>query len=251
MFDPALAALVATIALATYFQTVTGFGLGMIVMGAASAFALAPLPDVATIISLVTLVNSAVVLHGRFGLVDWPAARAIVIGVIPAMVAGVLLLGYLSDNAARVLQFLLGMAIVLGGVVFALRPTPKATRSGNRSFVACGLAAGLFGGMFGIAGPPVIFHFYRQPMPLEAVRCMLLLVFAMTASSRTVFIALQGRLDAGILVLAAIASAVVAVAAFLGRRYPPPIPPMALRRIAYGTLIVIGASLMASASIAA
>lgn len=251
MFDPAFAALIATIAVGAYFQTVTGFGLGMIVMGAASAFALAPLPDVAAVISLVTLVNSAVVLYGRFGLVDWPAARAMLIGVVPAMIAGVLLLGYLSSNATQVLQFLLGMAIVLGGIVFALRPSPRPTRSANASFVASGLAAGLFGGMFGIAGPPVIFHFYRQPMPLEAVRCMLLLVFAMTASSRTAFVALQGGLSAGILVLAAIASAVVAIAAFLGRRYPPPIPPMALRRIAYGTLIVIGASLMASAGLSA
>jgi len=247
MIDPALAALVATIAFGTYFQTVTGFGLGMIVMGAASAFALAPLPEVAAVVSLVTLVNSAVVLHGRLGMVDWPAARAILLGVVPSIVVGVLLLDYLSDSAAQVLKFLLGATITCSGIVFALRPAVLARRSGNASFFASGIFAGLFGGLFGMAGPPVIFHFYRQPMALEAVRGMLLLVFAFTSATRTVFVGLQGGLTAQVWLLAGAAIAFAALSAVLGRRFPPPLPAATMRRIAYGTLILIGASLMGSA----
>ncbi|MDI9701591.1 hypothetical protein QM312_37460, partial [Burkholderia cenocepacia] len=54
-----LAILIAVIGAGSYFQTVTGFGLGMIVMGATSGFGLAPLATVATLMSVVSLANGA------------------------------------------------------------------------------------------------------------------------------------------------------------------------------------------------
>lgn len=247
MPDPALLALLAFFAIGTYFQTVTGFGLGMIVMGAASGFDLAPLPVVAAVVSLMALTNSAVALPGKLHLIDWPAARAVLLGVVPAIVVGVLLLDYLSVVAATGLKLLLGAVITYSGVVFALRPTQLPERSPNRSFFASGLLAGLFGGLFGMAGPPVIFHFYRQPMALPAVRSMLLLVFTFTSATRTVFVGAQGGLTAEVWLLTAFAVFLVAGAAFAGRRFPPPVAPSTLRRIAFSVLILIGLSLMASA----
>jgi hypothetical protein len=52
-------ALLALMGAASYFQTVTGFGLGMIVIGTASGLNLAPVASVAALVSLVTLANSA------------------------------------------------------------------------------------------------------------------------------------------------------------------------------------------------
>ena len=72
-------------------------------------------------VSVVTLVNSAVALPGKLHHIDWPAARAVLAGVVPSIVAGVLLLDYLSSTAASLLQFLLGAVIIYSGVVFALR----------------------------------------------------------------------------------------------------------------------------------
>lgn len=242
-----LIALLAVIAIGTYFQTVTGFGLGMIVMGVTSGFELVPVGVVAAVVSLVTLVNSAVALPGKLHHIDWQAARAVLAGVVPAIVAGVLLLDYLSVVAARLLQFLLGATIIYSGIVFALRPTQLAERSSTRSFFVSGFFSGLFGGLFGMAGPPVIFHFYRQPMELVTVRNMLLLVFACTSGCRTLFVAAQGRLDAETGLLAGLAVPLVALATVVGRRYPPPFSPTMMRRIAFGVLIVIGMGLVATA----
>ncbi len=57
---------------AVYFQTVTGFGMGLIVMGLAGGLAVAPLPIVAAVVSLMTLANCAVALPGRLHHVHWP-----------------------------------------------------------------------------------------------------------------------------------------------------------------------------------
>lgn len=214
-------AILAVIAVGTYFQTVTGFGLGMIVMGVTSGFDLAPVPFIAMVISFVTLVNSTVALPGKLHHIDWPAARAVLLGVLPSILVGVLLLEYLSSEFSRLLQFMLGAAIIYSGLVFAFRAKQLKVKSSQRSFFLSGFFSGLFGGLFGMAGPPVIFHFYRQPMELVVVRNMLLLVFATTSGTRTLFVMAQGALDSSTLMFSALAVPLVAISTFVGRRYPP------------------------------
>jgi uncharacterized membrane protein YfcA len=239
--------LLALMAFGSYFQTVTGFGLGMIVLGATSGLNLAPVAPVATMVSLVTLANSAVAVPGTLHHIDWRAVRAAALGILPSIVAGVLLLEYLSSAASGMLQLLLGAVIVYGGVSFALRPEPLAQRSGDGSFFLSGVFGGLLSGLFGVSGPPLIFQFYRQPMTMVQIRCVLILVFTVTSTTRTLFTAYQGQLTGDIWLQSALALPVVALATVAGRRYPPPLSPNTLRRVAFLVLIGIGTYLFLSA----
>jgi len=187
-------ALLALMGAASYFQTVTGFGLGMIVIGTASGLNLAPVASVAALVSLVTLANSAVALPGKLHHIDWRAVGAATLGLLPSVVAGVLLLDYLSGRASGILQFLLGAVVLYGGLSAALRPAPLAQRSGDRSFFMSGVFGGLLSGMFGVSGPPLVFQFYRQPLSLVQIRCALIVLFAATALIRTLFSAWHGQL---------------------------------------------------------
>lgn len=236
--------LLALMGAASYFQTVTGFGLGMIVMGATSGLELAPVATVATLVSLVTLANSAVALPGKLHHIDWRAVGAATLGILPSVVVGVLILDYLSSAAAGVLQLLLGAVVLYGGLSAALRPAPLLRRSGDRSFFVSGIFGGLLSGMFGVSGPPLIFQFYRQPLSLVEIRCALILVFTATSVTRTLFSAWQGQLGAEIWMQAALAVPVVALTTIAARRFPPPLSAVATRRIAFGVLVVIGGYLM-------
>lgn len=239
-----LLGLQAVIGAGTYFQTVTGFGLGMIVMGATSGLGLAPVATVAAVVSLVTLANSACALPGKLHHIDYRAVLAATVGILPSVVAGVLLLDWMSERAATILQVLLGAVILYGGLSAMLRPAPLPRRSGDRSFFVSGVFGGLLSGMFGVSGPPLIFQFYRQPMTAVEVRCALILVFTVTSTVRTLFAAWQGTLDSAIVVQAAIAVPVVVIATLVGRRYPPPFAATTTRRVAFGVLMGIGASLL-------
>ncbi|AXK37945.1 sulfite exporter TauE/SafE family protein [Crenobacter cavernae] len=234
----------ALMGVASYFQTVTGFGLGMIVMGATSGLNLAPVASVAAVVSLVTLANSAVALPGKLHHIDWRAVRAATFGILPSIVAGVLLLDYLSSAASDLLQLLLGAVILYGGLGSALRPAPLKERSGDGSFFVSGVFGGLLSGMFGVSGPPLIFQFYRQPMTLVEIRCVLILVFTVTSSTRTLFTAYQGQLTADIWMQSALAVPVVALATIAARRYPPPLSATTTRRVAFIVLMLIGCHLM-------
>ena len=243
----ALAAVLAFIALGTYFQTVTGFGFGMIAIGASSGLGLTSVAVVAAAVSLLTLVNGAVALKGRFHHVDRPAALAVLLGVVPATIAGVMLLNYLSESAALLLKFLLGGVVAFSGALFAMRPTQLELRSHNAGFFTSGVLAGLFGGAFGMPGPPVILHFYRQPMEPVVVRSMLILIIAAASAMRTVYVGFQGGLTYDVWLITGLAAMLVALATAAGRRFPPPLPPVVMRRIAFSVLIFIGVSLMAAA----
>lgn len=242
-----LAPLLTIIVIGSYFQTVTGFGLAMIVIGAGSGLGLAPVATLAAVVSFITLTNSVVALPGKMHHIDWSAIGSVALGVAPAIIVGVLLLDYLSGAATGLLQVLLGATIMLSGIVFALRPPQLKKRSSGWGFFASGFFSGLFGGLFGMAGPPVIFQFYRQPIELVAIRNMLILVFACTSGTRTAFIAWQGKLDSEIWTLTAFAVPLVAFTSLLGRRFPPPVSALTMRRFAFLALMLIGMYLVGTA----
>lgn len=229
---------------AVYFHTVTGFGVAMIVMALASGMGIASVAALASIISLITLVNSAMALRGDLHHINWRIATGMIVSILPASVLGVIVLNYLSSTAADAVQILLGLVIVYGGISFAFRPHVLERVSGLASFMAYGFVGGFIGGMFGIPGPPLIFQFYRQPMSLPQIRSFLILINAVVAGSRTLFVGAQGQLDANIWTLSAICLPVVAVATWAGRRYPPPLAPQTMRRIAFAVLFLMGVGLI-------
>ncbi|MBB5216044.1 TSUP family transporter [Parapusillimonas granuli] len=239
-----LASFVAIVLVAVYFHTVTGFGLAMIIMGLAGGMGVASVAALASVISLMTLVNSALALRGHLHHIDWRIAAAMIAGIVPASVLGVLALDYLSSTAADAVQILLGLVIVYGGVSFALRPRVLERVSGLAGFAAYGFFGGFIGGMFGIPGPPLIFQFYRQPMELVRIRSFLILVNAVVAGARTLFVGAQGQLDADIWALSAVCLPVAAAATWAGRRYPPPFTAAVMRRIAFAVLFLMGMGLI-------
>lgn len=233
-------------AVAGYFQTVTGFGLGMIVMGATSGLEVAPVASVAAVVSLMMLANSAVALPGKLKQLDMPVIVATVLGIVPAAAVGVLLLDVLSARAASVLSIALGLLVCIGGLSLVLRPRQRKTLSSRGSFFISGVLSGLCGGLFGIPGPPVIYQCYRQPLPAVAIRNMLILLFAVTSGMRTIFVTLQGTMNVEILALTAWSIPAVAVATYAGRRWPLPLSPADMRRLAFVTLVLIGGGLITS-----
>jgi uncharacterized membrane protein YfcA len=245
--DLSLAAMLGAIAFGTYFQTVTGFGLGMIALGAASGLHLMPVGDAAVVVSLLTLLNSPMVLRGNLRHVDRRATGTILLGMLPATYLGIELLDYLDRTAATLLQFLLGAAITVSCVVLTLKPARQRTRCARAGDLAAGTVAGLVGGMFGFSGPALIFHLYRQPMDMPAVRSTLVSLFACSAAARVVFVGFQGGLDLQVWKLFAASVLLVVGATLLGRRYPPPLGHHDLKRIAFVVVGLIGVSLMVAA----
>ncbi len=245
--DTALIGFVAIIAFATYVQTVTGFALGMIVMGAVTSLELVPIAFTSVVISLVTFINGVAMLKGNRKALDLKRVWLTCAGLFPALAAGLWLLEYMSSELNQLLQILLGITIILGGLMIMLKPDPLERPSASAVFVSSGAAAGVLAGLFSMAGPPLVYLFYRQPLELKAIRLCLLSIFLLSAVVRTAMVGLQGGLTVDMFIFSACCIPVVALFTWVGRKFPPPVSSNNMRRIAFCLLIVIGVSLLLSA----
>lgn len=239
-----LTVFVAIIFVAGYFQTVTGFGLSMIAIGATAGLGLTSVATMAAIVNLLALVNCAIALVGRHQVIDRRILVAVTIGVVPAIFAGLFLLDYLSAEANSVLRVVLGAVIVYGGVSIVWQASQRAQRSSDASFVVAGVFGGLCGGMFGMSGPPLIYQLYRQPLALECIRSMLIVIFTITSSVRIVLLVATGRIDGHVLWLSLFAIPAIAIGTFVGRRLPPPLSTRSMRWLICIVLVTIGLELI-------
>lgn len=232
------------VALGAYVQTVSGFAMGLLVMGLVSGLHLLPIAFTAVVISLVSLLNLSLALRRQHQHVRWTIVALVCLGMIPATILGVWLLQRLSVNATQTLRLLLGGFILVGGTLLMLRPHQRTQPSPSACALLMGSLGGLFGGLFSASGPPLVFYLYRQPYAVAIARATLLAVFIVATLSRIVYAGVSGGITHDMLRLSAAALPVVFVGNAMGRRYAPPLSEHNMRRLAFALLILLGLSLV-------
>lgn len=245
MFDPSLAILLFAIFLGCYLQTVSGFASGMVVMGIAAGFNVVSVETAAIIVGAIALANGIVVLgyasyRNQLNQVQWGVTGKLLLGMTPAIVFGVWLLGYLSNEAVLASKLILGCFITGGAILLVLKPHPKETLTSSIGWLFTGIVGGTFGGLFSVSGPPLVYVIYRQPLLIEQIRVTLIATFTITALVRLVVVYVDGDLTREVLMLCLLSLPVVFVSTFLGNRFPPKLDDLGMRRLAFTVLCVIG-----------
>jgi uncharacterized membrane protein YfcA len=224
----------------SYVQSVSGFAMGLILIAVVSASGVIGLPVLTATASLITMVNVVVALKGHTQHIDRRIFLWLAAGQMPAIGLGVWILTWLDRDAEAVLGLLLGLFITLGSLSMMLRPRPLTEPSPNWACLTAGVAGGVVGGMFSASGPIMGWFNYRQPLPLAVIRATLLCSFALTTSTRTVVVGVQGGLTAEVLALSAIAVPLVVLGTWLGRVLPPPVAEDTMKQGAFGLLLLMG-----------
>lgn len=237
----------ASVAVGSYVQAVTGFAMGMIVIAVVGAGSFIPLPTLTAVASLLSLVNVALALKGHLGALHRPIFLWLAVGQIPAIGVGVWLLDVLDRDLAWLLELLLGLFITFGCLSMMLRPVPRPRVSSRLACVGAGIAGGVIGGLFSASGPVIGWFNYRQPLELRVIRATLLATFALTTSTRTVVVGFGGGLTAEVGWYAAAAVPLVAAGTWLGRGLPPAVGEQTLKRMAFGLLLAMGLWITAGA----
>lgn len=236
--------------LGTYVQSVTGFGMGMIITATVGGSMLLPLPVLTAVVSLLSLLNVCLALRGELPRIHKPLFVWLAVGQVPAIGLGLWLLLTLDVVAQQWLYLVLGAFITLGSVSMALRPTAQAKVSGPLPTIAAGVAGGLVGGMFSASGPVMGWFNYRQPLSLPIVRATLLSCFFVTTSCRTLLVGGSGGLTREVFMLAAFAVPVVVLGTWLGKHWPPPLAEATLKRAAFVFVLAMGLWILANAWVA-
>ncbi|TDF82639.1 TSUP family transporter [Pseudomonas sp. H9] len=228
------------VAVGSYLQALTGFALGIIVLAIAVLTHAASISIVATTITIVAVPGIAIALARHWRHIDRASFIQTLVGLIPGTLLGLALLAKMSKEHTALLQLSLGGLIVAGGIALFIKPQPLASRSGPISFALMGLLGGLMGGMFSIPGPPLIYHYYRQPVSLQTIRTSLLALSGAMALIRLLMQGLQGELNQDVLSLGTLSIPVAILASWLYVRFPPRLSDLNLRRGAFALFVAMG-----------
>ncbi|WP_459618061.1 TSUP family transporter [Bordetella sp. 2513F-2] len=210
-----------SVAVATVAQTLTGFAFGLVLLGLTGIFTSVPLIDMANVVNMLTLINAMVALQRGRSAIAWRLMLPAFGSSLAGVVAGVLVLGRLDGHMVLVGQALLGITILVCALLLVVRVQPLPRVSPRSSFLFFGGVAGMMGGLFSSSGPPMVYHLYRQPLPLATVRNSLVALFAVNALLRLGLVGAHGGLHASSLWLSLEAMPVVVAATWLTRRYAP------------------------------
>ena len=241
------AAFLGCVALATCAQSITGFAMALILLGLASLFELAPLPDVANVATVLSLASAAIALRGTRGSLDWNIWRPTVSGSVFGYAAGVALMAWLNANVVMVLRLLLGLVVIACAAVVLLRAAPLTRRSPAGSFRGFGFVSGVLGGLFSASGPPLVYQFYRQPLSLDAVRDTLVAALATGSLIRLAMVVPAGQFTLHSLLLCAVSVPIAMGLTWWLRRHPPQWPRETVLRIVCALLVVTGVGLIGPA----
>ena len=173
------------------------------------------------------------------------SAQVLVLGLV-FVVAGLALLFWLSDSALYLLKIALGISVVGSAALLVMRFEPKTEIDPPASFALTGLLAGLMGGMFSTAGPPLVYKLYRQPLSLPVIRQALLVMFGLSQLVRLGIVLITGQFTPASITYAVLAVPLLFLVTRYNRRYPLKLSSMAVSRVAAGLLLMAGASLIAT-----
>jgi uncharacterized membrane protein YfcA len=161
-----------------------------------------------------------------------------------------LLLGWLSANVVAVLRFLLGLTVIACAVIVLLEAAALPRRSPRAVFKAWGFVSGILGGLFATGGPPLVYHLYRQPMELKAVRDTLVATLAFSSLARLAVVLPTGQFSLNALQLCLLAVPLVFGLTWWLERHPPVWSRTAVLRLVCALLMLTGAGLAGPALLA-
>lgn len=242
-----LVAFLFIVALASYLQALTGFALGIFALGGVIALKLSSLQTAALVINVLMVVNVVLALRNSWGAINTKLLTITLIGIVPGTIGGLWLLQNLGGHYFLALQMLLGFLIIGAGATMVIRPTPRPTLSPHHQFGLIGILGGVFGGLYSIPGPPVVYLFYRQPLTVRDVRATLLAIFGVMSAFRLAIVGLQGEVSREVVYLSTLSVPVVFAASVFFALYPPSVSDAWVRRIAFVLLTCMGIIIAATA----
>lgn len=237
---PDTAAFLFLVIIGAYVQTITGFAMGLLIVGGVTILNLAPITFTAAIVGILSLANTSLILRHALRQVDRRFLLYLSLGMLPSIFIGVAILNSMSDSQTVLLRKILGAVIIIAGILLTLKPEPRSSQSSKIGITLTGIAGGLFGGMFSTGGAPPAFLMYRQPLALTVIRATLLAVFFITTLTRTVLITIDGQLTPKALTVCAIAVPLVLVTTHYAPRFAPTGADKTIRKSVFILLIIIG-----------
>jgi len=170
---------VAVLTLATFGHAIFGFGGGLIAIPVLSI--LIGVRDAVTL-SLVQQMVTVTLLSRTIRHVNWHITGAVLAGMLPGTLGGILLLSMLNESYLRIVLAIFIFLYLVKSIAF-----PNASLPGLRNRLwgaVTGFVGGALQGLIGTGGPPVVIYYNEIGVSREVFRAGMLMLLAASNTLR-------------------------------------------------------------------
>ncbi len=217
---------------AAWVRGYSGFGFSAIFI-AAAALLTDPVPLI-PVVFLCEIAMTALQARGIRGHVDWPRARALLLGAALMLPVSVFTLLALPVDAVRLI-----LSVTVGGMaVLMLSGWTLHRRLGQPGHVAVGLVAGAANAV-GVGGLPVATCLAAQQIPAATFRATMIVFLTGIDMMTLPLLAWGGAVSTDTFLAALMAAPILTTGLLLGNRRFAAAPPAAFRRFAVLLLLTL------------
>ena len=153
---------------ASFVQRTTGFGFGIFIMTMLPYF-VPTYGEAITLSGILATTTSAVIVWRLRRYIVWRRLWPILLTFVVVSTAAIFVLTRIED---RILRQILGVALIVISIYFALFSQKIKLPTTKRVQVGAGTLSGLMGGFFGMQGPPAVLYFIQSEPTKERYMAM-------------------------------------------------------------------------------
>ena len=233
-----LALICAIILVATTVRSALGFGEALIAMPLL-AFVV-PLRIAAPLIAMISMMNAILILWREWRHLSFRETAWLIVAAMAGIPVGVWLLHNADESSVKCLL----AVVVLGFSGWSLWRPDAITLKSDRLAPVFGLAAGILGGAYNTAGPPLVMFGTLRRWPPQRFRANLQSYFLLGGTSVLGMHGYSGAITSTVVTLFGMCVPIVLIAAMIGRRLTGSIPASRFTRYVHIGLLGIGTMLL-------
>jgi uncharacterized membrane protein YfcA len=228
------------VAFAAFGQTVTGFGFSLLAVPSLG-LVIDPKEAVA-VATMLLVVNSALLAWGERHYIDRRAVRLLLLGALPGLPVGLVLLAAMPVVALR---FALASAILAAVAILASGVQLSSSRASVE--LSAGFAAGVLTTSLSANGPPTALVLQARGLAPHAFRPTTSAVLGLTSAVGVALFGFAGRLTDEVLGVTVVAIPAMILGWSIGLRVRRYVAPVAFRRLILGLLVLAALATMVAA----
>ena len=228
--------LIAVVVLAaTFTQTITGFGFGIVAMIFLPSFLLYTESNIlSAILSTITSLLIVLVLLKH---VNW---KNIIFPLLGSTVTNYLAVSFMKNTENEILILILGIVLFLLSIYFFLFSDKVKIRPTWYSGLIAGLISGVMGGLFSISGPPVVVYSIQSEDNVDKYLATISAYFVLSGIITIITKAISGFMTTNVWLGLAVGIVCLIIGSFAGKFARNKANPNLIKKLVYGVMATSG-----------
>lgn len=220
---------------ASYVQSVTGFGFGIVAMIFLPSLLLYTEANLlSTILSTIT---SLVVVFAMYRKIHW---KNLIFPLIGSVITNYLAVTFVKSAKNETLTLLLGIMLFVLSVYFFFFSDKIKIRASWYAGLIAGLISGVMGGLFSIGGPPVVIYYMQSEEDTEGYLATISAYFVLSGVASVLMKALSGFMTGNVWWGLAVGVLGMAVGALFGKFTREKVKPNVIKKAVYAIMAISG-----------